>query len=291
MNLRTLSLAVAAPFFWGATLTLAKPVVSHFPPLFFMLVAYGGMALILLCQRNVVVKTKPALVFIIALFSVTVQGSMVFGGLRYLDATTANLLLQFQVPAAVLLGWLINGEQLTRQKFIGVIISLIGVSIVIGLPEKKPPLGSALLLMGGGLTWALGQVLAQKWSKDSGMGILKGNALAGVPQLAVATLLFETGQWQAVKTATATQWLLYAGIVLFGFYAAYVCWFALLKRVPMNVAAPFVLLMTPFGILMAFLVLGETMSPAQMIGGGVLLAGLAIVNGFGLRRFKLWSAA
>ncbi len=144
------------------------------------------------------------------------------------------------MPCAVILGWLLNGERMTMQKFAGTLIALLGVAIVIGLPEHKPPLVPTLLVIAGGVTWALGQVLAQKLSLDTGLGMLKGNAYVGVPQLAFASALFETGQWQSVATATPQQWLVLLFVIVFGFYLAYATWFALLKRVPMNTAAPFI---------------------------------------------------
>jgi drug/metabolite transporter (DMT)-like permease len=55
----------------------------------------------------------------------------------------------------------------------------------------------------------------------------------------------------------------------------------------MDEAAPFILLMTPIGLLTAVFVLGERMSLVQIMGATVLLAGLAIVNGIGLRKTRL----
>ena len=76
-------------------------------------------------------------------------------------------------------------------------------------------------------------------------------------------------------------------MVLVGFYLAYIAWFSLLRQVRMDEAAPFILLMTPIGLLTAVLVLGETMSTAQILGAIVLLLGLAIVNGIGFKNFNL----
>jgi O-acetylserine/cysteine efflux transporter len=286
MDARTLSLGLLAPLLWGTTFTFAKPVVTHFPPLFMMLMAYSFIALVLAFNSSVKIRTPFWRIFTIAMFTVTAQGAFVFWGLRGVDATTANLVLQLQVPCAVVLGWLLNGERMTTAKIAGTLLALGGVAIVIGLPPQKPPFLPTLLVILGGATWALGQVLAQKLSLDSGLGMLKANAYAGLPQLALATLLFESGQFQAMATATPQQWLVLAFVIFFGFYLAYVTWFALLKRAPMNVAAPFVLLMTPIGLATAVIFLGERMSLAQIAGAVVLLAGLAIVNGLRLPRWK-----
>ena len=80
-----------------------------------------------------------------------------------------------------------------------------------------------------------------------------------------------------------------AGVV--GFYLAYMCWFTLLKQCRMDEAAPFILLMPVVGIITAALVLGESVSLEQLIGGAVILAGLAIVSGVGLPSRKRSEAA
>jgi drug/metabolite transporter (DMT)-like permease len=153
---------------------------------------------------------------------------------------------------------------------------------VIGLPEEKPPLMPVLVIIGSGFIWATGQVLARKWSQDSGLMVLKANALFGVPQLLVATLLLERGQWQSIVSAGPLEWFYLAFVGFVGFYLAYVAWFTLLKRVRVDEAAPFVLLMTPIGVLTAVLWLGESLQLAQVIGGAILLVGLAVVSGVGM---------
>ncbi len=49
-------------------------------------------------------------------------------------------------------------------------------------------------------------------------------------------------------TATPLDWFYLAFVCFIGFYAAYAAWFTLLKRVRVDEATPFVLLMTPIGV-------------------------------------------
>jgi O-acetylserine/cysteine efflux transporter len=206
------------------------------------------------------------------------------------DATTASLVLQTQVPIAIVLGWFLLGEALDARKIIGTAIALMGVAIVIGLPEQRPPFLPVLAIIGAGAVWALGQVLTRLWSVDTGLMVLKANALFGVPQLLLATLLIERGQWQSLVTAGAREWFYLAFVGIIGFYVAYVAWFTLLKRVRVDEATPFVLLMTPIGVLTAVFWLGEQLQWPQVLGGTILLLGLAVVSGLvkvpGLRRGK-----
>ena len=287
MNSKTLLLALVAPFCWGTGLAIAKPAVTHFPPMFMMLMVYFAIAVITLITVHDRIKTPWRSLLLISAFSVTIQGAFVFWGLRGVEATTANLVLQTQVPMAVFLGWLIAGEELNLRKIMGTAIALAGVGIVIGLPEQRPALLPVTFVILGGFFWAFGQTLARKLSQDSGIVLLKANALMGVPQLILATAIFETGQWHSITSAGTTEWATLAFVGFVGFYLAYIAWFSLLRRCRMDDAAPFVLLMTPIGLLTAVIVLGERMSGAQLLGAVVLLLGLAIVNGFLMPKQKL----
>ena len=115
---------------------------------------------------------------------------------------------------------------------------------------------------------------------------MKANAFGSVPQLALATVLIEQGQWQSIVTADAMQWSALAFVGIVGFYLAYMCWFTLLKQCRLDEAGPFLLLMPVVGIVTAALVLGESVSYAQLAGGLVILFGLAIVSGLSLPRLK-----
>ncbi len=82
-----------------------------------------------------------------------------------------------------------------------------------------------------------------------------------------------------LSRAGPLEWFYLAFVAIIGFYLAYVAWFTLLKRVRVDEAAPFILLMTPIGVLTAVLWLGERLQPAQVIGGAIMLFGLAVVSG------------
>ncbi len=281
---KTLFLAVAAPFCFGTGFTLAKPAVAHFPPLMLVLCAYIFIAIATFITVRRPFQTPWYHALLITSFAVTLQGALVFQGVKGLESTTANLLLQTQVPAAVALGWLMLGEKLTAPKAIGTLIAIAGVVIIIGLPQERPPFIPALAIIVGGVFWAFGQVLIRKFSRDDGELTLKANAILGVPQLLVATWVLEQGQWQAIATATWIEWATLAFVCIVGFYGGYLAWFALLKRTTMDEAAPWILLMTPIGLVAAVVILGERMTLVQIVGAVILMAGLAIVNGIGVPR-------
>lgn len=286
MTRRQILLALMPPLFFGTGFTVAKPAVEHFPPLFMMLMVYGGIAIVLGLTQRERLQTPVASIIAISAFAVTIQGALLFWGLRSaeMSATAANLILQIQIPFAVLLDWLIMRQRLDLRKVAGTAISISGVAIVIGLPNQAPGALPTVMIIVSAFCWALGQVLARKLGRDDGVGLLKANAFGSVPQLALATLLIEQGQWHSVETATWLQWSMLAFVGVVGFYLAYMCWFSLLRQCRMDEAAPFILLMPVVGILTAALVLGETVSAVQIGGGIVILTGLLIVSGIGFPR-------
>ena len=288
MTRRQILLALMPPLFFGTGFTIAKPAVQHFPPLFMMLMVYGGIAIVLGITYRERFKTPVLSIIAISAFAVTIQGALLFWGLRSeaMPATAANLILQIQIPFAVLLDWLIMKVKLDARKLVGTAIAVLGVAIVIGLPEEAPGLVPTIMIIVSAFCWSLGQVLAQYLGCDSGIGQLKANAFGALPQLALATVLIEQGQWQSLVTATWLEWSMLAFVGIVGFYLAYVCWFTLIKQVRMDEAAPFILLMPVVGFVTAYAVLGEPISLAQVLGGAVILLGLVIVSGLRMPKRK-----
>jgi len=288
MTRRQILLALLPPLFFGTGFTIAKPAVTHFPPLFLILICYASIALLLSLTHRERLRTPWPSIILIAAFAVTIQGALLFWGLRSPDmpATAANLILQIQIPFAVLLDWLLMKERPDGRKMLGTALAILGVALVIGLPETPPGLVPTMMIIVSAACWSLGQVLVRKLGRDNGVGVLKGNAIGSVPQLALATLLFEQGQWQAVVTANWLEWAMLGFVAVVGFYFAYVSWFTLLKQCRLDEASPFLLLMPVVGIVTAAIVLGESVSAAQLVGGAVILFGLAIVSGLGLPKWR-----
>lgn len=286
MTPKDIAIALVPPLSWGAGFTLAKPAVEQFQPLFMMTMIYVALVVVLVATARAPIRTPWLSLFAIAAFAVPIQGVLIFLGLKYLPASVATLVLQVQVPFAVLLGWLVGGETINARKIFGTVVALAGVAAVVGLPHEAPPIMPVVYIILGSLFWAFGQVLARKLGRDTGIIQLKGMALAGLPQILLATLIFERGQWDSVRSAGIEQWLALAFVTGVGFYLGYAVWFSLLRRHRMDEVAPFVLLMPVIGIVTAAVLLGERISPIQIAGGLVILAGLAIVSGINPLRLR-----
>ncbi|MFO1050098.1 MAG: EamA family transporter [Geminicoccaceae bacterium] len=271
-----LLLAVLVQVLWGVGFAMAKPAVAHFPPLVMMSIAYLVTAAVLLPSAWRSIATPWPRLALIAALGATIQGWLIFTGLKDLPASTATLLIQLQVPFAVLCAWALGGARPDGRRLAGIAVAFLGVVIVAGAPAAAAG-WPALLVALGALSWAAGQAVMQNAARDGGRILTAGIALHALPQLVLASVLLEQGQIEALRTATATQWGAVLTFAVGGFVLAYTIWYGLLRRHPMDRVVPFMLLMPVIGVAFSAVALGERPSSQELLGGAVIVGGLALV--------------
>jgi len=89
--------------------------------------------------------------------------------------------------------------------------------------------------------------------------------------------VFETGHLEAIRNADWIVWgsVLYLGLIMTAI--GYGMWYTLIRRNPVSQAAPFLLLLPIFTVLGGVTFLGETLTVPMMIGGSIVLAGVASI--------------
>ncbi len=279
MTPRDIVLTLFVVFCWGFGFTLAKPAVEQFPAIFLMTICFAFTAALLLVVQRRPAKTSHLRAAVIALFAVTLQAALIFKGLEGLQASTAVLIAQTQVPMAVMWAWALGVERFDWRKLLALAVAFAGIVVIAGLPESKPAALPLTLLLAGNVAWGLGQTLIGWIGEDEGPVLLRRVALHGTAQLALATLLFEQGQIAAVTTATVLDWAALAFIAVFGFAISYVLWFSLLKRNPVSSVTPFVMLMPVISVLASMGLLGETPGWPAFVGGALIILGVALSSG------------
>jgi O-acetylserine/cysteine efflux transporter len=205
------------------------------------------------------------------------QSALIFSGIAQVPATMAILVVQSQVPFAVLAAWAIGQEQINHARFFGIALSLLGVALVVGLPDSIGQIESLLLIVLGTLSWGIAQGIIGATSRDPGGRLMGAMSTLAAPQLLVLSFLLESGQYRALREANLIDWAAVAILTMGGFVAAYMIWYGLLRRYRVDQIAPFILIMPIFGVLSAFLLLGERPSLLAIGGGLIILIGLAIV--------------
>lgn len=199
-----------------------------------------------------------------------------------LPAGLASIVIQIQAAFTVLVAALVLREVPRRRQVIGILIGLSGLCIIGLSLQASVPMVAFLVALGASLSWAIGNVLARGVKEGTnGVQMTVWSALVvPVPMLGLAFLV--NGPAEVVQALAHPTWGVVASVVYTAGCASligYVIWNSLLARFPASQVAPFSLLVPLVGVLSAWLVLGDRPTVAELIGGALLLLGVAVTTG------------
>lgn len=270
-------MALTVPLVWGMGFVFAKGAIEHFPPILLMALRFTLTAAVLVWFTRVP-RGNLARLFFIAIVAAAVQYSLTFTGLKGLEAGTASLIVQLEVPFLVLLGAVLLKEEPGARKWLGIAVAFAGVFLMARQGEFGGGLTAVLMVVGGAFTWALGQVMIRGLKQIEGMQVTAWIAVFAAPQLFAMSAVFEDGQVEAIRGAGPVVWgaVVYLGLVMTAF--GYFLWNTLIRRHDVGRAAPFLLLLPVYSVLGGMLFLGEQPTLAKLSGGAVILLGVAIIT-------------
>ncbi|AZL06915.1 EamA family transporter [Brevibacterium aurantiacum] len=199
-----------------------------------------------------------------------------------LPAGLTSIVIQIQAAFTVLVAALALREFPNRRQIIGILIGLSGLG-VIGLSlQASVPIAAFLVAIGASLSWAIGNVIARGVKEGTnGVQMTVWSALVVPVPLFVLSLLVD-GPAEVAHALAHPTWGVVASIVYTAGCASligYVIWNSLLARFPASQVAPFSLLVPLVGVLSAWLVLGDRPTVPELIGGVLLLLGVAVTTG------------
>lgn len=278
MKLAHLAIAISVPILWGLGFTLIKAGLGTIPPMFLMGMRYTLAALVLIWFVKPP-KEMMKQVFWVAVISGTIPYGMVFTGLKDIYASTAILVVQMQIPSLAILGVILLKEKMGLRQVLGMVLAFGGVVLISGEPRMQENPIPIFLVLGGGVVWALGQVMVRKIGRYvTGMQLLSWVAAFSAPQLFLASYLMEDGQLAAIQGAGLKEWgvILYIGLIMTAF--CYPLWYRLLAEVEITRVTPFLLLNPLSVVVFSILILGETLTPMIVLGGTIVLSGIGVMT-------------
>lgn len=283
MTPRDIAFATLPPTLWAITYVIAKPATAHFPPMFLVGLVYALTAAMLVRPWRRWRTPLPALLAC-ATFGGAVQSAFIYSGIARVPASMTILVVQSQVPFAVLAAWALGQERLNPRRLAGIAVALAGIALVVGLPDAVGQTGGLTLIILGTASWGAAQGLIRARSHDTGSELMGAIALLAAPQLFVFSFFMESGQAAAVAGAGWIEWGMVLVLAFGGYALPYTIWYGLLRRYRVDQIAPFALLMPATGILASAVFLGERPSLLALLGGAIIVAGLALVVGMPERR-------
>ena len=278
MNLKDTFFASLVPIFLGFGFVIAKPAMEYFPPMLLMGMRFAFAALILIWWFPIPKKFLKK-IFIASLIANTLQYSLTYSGLSFIDASAAVLLVQTEVPFGVIFAYFLLKEKPTIRSLIGIAIAFVGVYVLTGSPNLDGKFfGVSLIIIGSGV-WALGQVLVKPLSKEiSPLALVAWMALFSGPILITLSAIFDGNTINYFKTANFNSWLIaiYLGFIMQPI--TYGCFYYVIKNNPIYKVLPIVTMGIPLtGLLAAIFLLGEEPTKELFIGGAVIIIGVILI--------------
>jgi drug/metabolite transporter (DMT)-like permease len=230
-------------------------------------------------------RTNAGLVLVYGAVAVAGAQFAYFSAVARMDVGPA-LLIEYTAPAAVVAWlWLRHGERPRRPTVAGAAVAAAGLVLVLQLQS-----GAGLAL--GGVLWALGAMVGAATyfvlSARTTSG-LPPQALAGAGLVAAAVGLGALGAAGILPLRATTAaptysgspvawWLPLLGLGVVTAGLAYVTGIAASRRLGSRVASFVALLEVVSGVIAAWLLLGQLPAVLQLVGGGLVLTGIAIVK-------------
>ena len=241
--------AVAVAIIWGANFVVIDAGLHDMPPLTFVALRFVAV----LIPAIFVVKRPDARwrdILLIGLFLSLGQFGLLYLSLHLgMPPGLASLVVQVQVIFTVVIAALALHERPTRRQQVGVLVGLVGLTVVALGRTADTPLLAVVLCLTGALSWATGNVVTRRVGTASGLSMTVWSGLV-VPVPLFALSLVVDGP-EAVASGLRHIDAVTIGSTL---YTAYLCslfgygvWNTLLARYPTASVVPFTLLVPVSG--------------------------------------------
>lgn len=203
-------------------------------------------------------------------------------GFAHVTAGIGSLIIGTQPLLIALMGSLIAKERLTVAAIIGLITGFLGIVLLVwqdlsvSVDGWSFILGCSLIFMSG-LAWSIYVVMAKPLLQKYGsFGItalsLSICSLVMVPMLATPATL---GTLMGMSTRS---WMELGYIVVLSTVVASITWNVAAARMPAAASGAFLYLIPIIGVAAGALILAEQVTFGMMIGGALIMAGVAIAQ-------------
>ncbi|MBH0116622.1 EamA family transporter [Salinibacterium sp. NG253] len=293
MPIRSILAAVLVAIIWGLNFVVIDVGLEGMPPTLFLALRFMVVIVpaIFFVPRP---KSRFRDVVLIGSFMSLGQFGLLYTALAIgMPPGLASLVLQAQVVLTVVFAALALRETPTRSQLVGVVLGAAGLVVVGSGRGVETPVLAFFVTLAAAASWAIGNVIARRVGRIgttssplAGLSLTVWSALVvPIPMLGLA---FAINGADAVGFAlthlTVPQLLSTAYTAWLASLVGYGIWNTLLARHAASAVVPFTMLVPPIGMATAWLALGEVPTVIEVIGGVMLLLGVAITTGLLRRR-------
>lgn len=282
MDIRAIGRGLLFALIWSSAFTSARIIVADAPPLAisalrFLIAGAIGVALArALGQSWQLTRSQWRAVIVFGLCQNALYLGLNFTAMTTVEASLASIIASTMPLIVALLGWAAMGEKLTPLAVLGLVVGFGGVILIMaGRLGQGVDLFGVLLCVIAALALAIATLTVRNASSGGNVLMIVGlQMFVGAAILFVASLLLET--WVFDWNPTMLMAFAYT-ILVPGLFATWI-WFSLVGRIGAVKAATFHFLNPFFGVAIAAIILGEALRLTDVIGVGVICAGILAVQ-------------
>ncbi len=282
MDFRAIAMGLAFALMWSSAFATARIIVADAPPLHALAMRFAISGVIAIGvafamgQRLTLNRGQWRSVVIFGICQNALYLGLNFVAMQWIEAGLAAIIASTMPLQVAALGWLFFGEKVRPLGLLGLLIGVVGVSLIMfdRLSGGADPMGVALCLVGA-LALATATLSMRGASSGGNLLLVVGlQMLVGATALTLIALPLET--W---SLTFSYKWLAAMAYQIFiPGLAATLIWFALVRRIGAVKGSAFHFLNPFFGIVIAWLVLGERLHWIDAFGVAIIMAGILAVQ-------------
>ena len=189
----------------------------------------------------------------------------------------AAILMQMQVIFAALIGRFFFNETFGWRTSAGIGLGILGVAVLVGLPQNPPAFVGVLGMVFSMATLATSYARMKAMKGISSINYIAHLHVIGIIPAIALMFMFETPQnvqWMELNYKLLIPAFLYQALVM---SASHMLWQRLIARNTMSTMPNLTLLLPVFGVIMAMLAFGDTITATMIAGGTLTMLGVGII--------------
>ena len=244
--------------------------LREFPPIFFTGIRFLLLLVCLAAFLKVPVAKVKSLLGIGLLLG-TGMYLPLYIALSIADNTSSIAIFsKLEVPFAVILGVVLLQEKIGFRRISGIIIAMSGAALISFDPAAFDDVPALIWTAASCAFAAFGMIKVRELGQIHPLTIVAWIAVSAAPVLLFSSAIFEQGQMDALKDATWVGWSALVYTAIMSSIVANSGMYFLLQRYPVSQVATYTLLSPVFAVTGGVLFLNDTLTPA-LLGGGLLI--------------------
>ncbi len=280
---------IFAVIVWGASFIATKLALRDLSPVtvvwlrFSIGIAILGAAAMIRHQVSLPKKQDWLYFTVLGFLGITFHQWLQSTGLKTVQASTTAWVVATSPIFIAILSWLFLREKANWLQVTGIILGAVGVLIVVSNGDVRKlftgqfgTLGDVLILISA-LNWAVFSILSSRGLKKYQPTQMMFYVMA-IGWLLTSILFFTGGGIEDIHHLTLTS---FGGICFLGIFCsglAYIAWYDGLQALPATQIGAFLYIEPLVAVIIAWLILSESIFFITLAGGAIILLGVRLVQ-------------